>query len=531
MNNLSTYLPLWIWYILSSMKKKIMLTGAPAVKKLKDGVDRVVDAVKLTLGPSGRNFASGVRGGAVRVSNDGVSLAREIEGRDEFEQVGVRAAQDAMGRANDIAGDGSSTTGVLMQSIFDTMVGDPETISAISPLSKFKQAKEEGAFVVEALNKMAVPVLDVDHLKRIVEVSVEDPALAAMIAEANWKVGKEGTLLAEESNQKEDTVEYINGVRIDNGYGSSELANNPAKMSLEISDVHVLVTDYTMNTIKKMEALTPVMKQLMAQGTRGVAIIARGWDVTAIGICKKNIEAGFNIWPLSAPYEDHDEVMQDLAAVTGAKLIKSNERNLDTIQLSDFGMSPKISATRYEGIVAGVTGDERVNGLVEARVARIRDMLTGQISPFEKKSLDRRLSQLTGGTALLKIGAETEQERKYRKDKVDDAINASKAALNDGVVPGAGQTLMKIASMLEDTVSKPLLADALRAPYLQIIANAGGVFEIPDWVEDPVMVVRVAFEKALSIAGSLATTEILVTHEDDKPMWVQQAKQQDEAEE
>lgn len=507
------------------MKKKIMLVGAPAVKKLKDGVDRVVDAAKLTIGPAGRNFASGVRGGAIRVSNDGVSLAREIEGRDEFEQVGVRAAQDAMGRANDIAGDGSTTTGILMQAIFNTLVGEPGTISPVSPLEKFKKAKAEGMLVVDSLNAMAKPVESLEHLRQIVEVSVEDPALAALIAEANWQVGKEGTLLVEESNSKEDSVEYINGVRIDNGYGTSEIANNPAKMSLEVSDVHVLVTDYTMNTIKKMEALTPVMKQLMAAGTKGVAIIARGWDVTALGICKKNIEAGFNIWPLSAPYEDHAEIMNDLAAVTGGKFIKSTERNLDSIQMSDFGLSPKIYATRYEGIVAGPVGDARVDMLVSERIDRIKEMMKGEVSPFERHNLEKRLSQLTGGTAMLRIGAETEQERKYKKDKVDDAINASKHALNEGVVPGAGCALMRVAEKLP---LESFIADALRAPYRQIMANAGGNFIVPGWVEDPLVVVRVGFEKALSIAGSLATTEILIATEDDKPMWVQQAKQAEE---
>lgn len=507
------------------MKKKIMLVGPDAVRKIGQGVDRVADAVRLTSGPYGRNFASGIRGGAIRISNDGVSLAKEIEGRNEFEHVGVRATQDSASRANEVAGDGSTTNVILMQEIYHTLAKDPDVVAIRNPIALFKEAKEEGKKIVELLNGMARPVESLEHLIKVVQVSVEDEALATLIATANWKVGKNGTLLAEGSNAKEDSVEYITGVRIDNGYGTSRLANNLEKMTLEVGEVHVLVTDYTMNTVAKMAALKPVFEQLNAAGTKGVAIIARGWDETAIGICIKNIEAGFNIYPLSAPYENHTEIMEDLAAITGGKFIKTTERNLESLQMSDFGRSKKIYATRYEGIVAGVAGDERIDALVLARVERIEEMLKGEISPFEKRGLEQRLAQLTGGTAMLRIGAETEQERNYKKDKVDDAINASRGALNEGVVPGAGQALVAVADHLG---TDSLLSNALRAPYNQIMANAGGQFEVPAWVEDPLVVVRTAFEKALSIAGSLATTEILTAHEDEQPMWVKQTPQAEE---
>ncbi len=506
------------------MKKKIFVSGPEARKKVKAGVDRLADAVKLTLGPYGRNFASGVRGGPITISNDGVSLAKEIEGRDEFEEIGVRAVREAATKTNDIAGDGTTSAVVLTQAIFSALDEDPELMrSKRSPAETKLKLEEESKLVLEKLAAMAEPVETEEDLIKIVQVSVEDPDLAKLIGGAQWQVGKDGTLLAEEHNDTETKVEFINGVRIDNGFGTSRFVNNPEKGLLELVDHHVLVTNHNFNTAKKIGDLKPIFDQLGTMGTKGVVIIGRAFDETAIGLCVKNIQAGFNLYAINAPYENQDEVMEDLAATIGAKYIKANERNLDSLQTSDFGLSPKIVASRYEGIVTGRPSgeDARIDGLVAKRVTDIEEKLKGQVSPFERRQLEARLSQLRGGTALIKVGAETEQERKYKKDKVDDAINTSKAAIREGVVPGAGMALKAIADELPEG---SLLAEPLRAPYKQIMANAGHEFAIPEWVKDPLKVVRVGFQKALSIASSLSTTEILVNHKEDKPMWVQQAK-------
>lgn len=511
------------------MKKKIFVFGDEARKKVKAGVDKLADAVKLTLGPYGRNFASGVRGGAIEISNDGVSLAKLIEGKDEFEDIGVRAVREAATKTNDIAGDGTTSAVVLTQAILTELSVDTDQMNRPSPVELIKKLDAEGAEVVEKLQAMTVQVESEEAMIKIVQVSVEDPDLAQLIGAAQWKVGKAGTLLAEEYNDTKDTVEFINGIRIDNGFGTSRFTNNPEKGTLELENVHVLVTNHIFNTAKMVGDMKPLFDQLIAMGTKGVVIIGRAFDDTAIGLCVKNIMGpkgdgigGFNLFALNAPYTDQDEVMEDLAAAIGARFIKAKERNLESVQVSDFGISPKLVASRYEGIITGRPAgtDERIDGLVEKRVQNINDKLKGQVSPFEQRMLEARLSQLTGGTAMIKVGAETEQMRKYKKAKVDDAINAAKAAIQEGVVPGAGQALRAIADTLP---ADSLLKEALKAPYNQIMANAGRVFDIPEWVQDPVKVVRVGFQKALSIASSLSTTEVLINNEEDKPMWVKQA--------
>lgn len=502
-----------------AQKKKIVLIGPEAKEKLLAGVDLLANAVKLTLGPMGRNFASGVRGGPVVVSNDGVSLAREIQGKDEFEDMGVRAVKEAATKTNDKAGDGTTTAVVLVQATLRAIGFDKDTIGS-NPNGMVQKVREESEQIVTRLNEMAVPITSREHLISIAKVSVEDEALAELIGGAQWDVGAAGTVMAEESNSPNDSVEFIYGVRIDNGYGTSRIANNQEKQALELKDVRIIVTNKLFNTAQTIRDLNDVFDALIKDGAQQVVLIGRAFDDTAIALCVKNIQnfytgkGGFPIYPLNAPYTDQEEVLEDLAATTGAKFINGAERNLQSISLKDVGIATKVFCTRYEGIVTGLKkgDDERVDGLMVARVTRINEKLQGNISPFEKKALEARLAQLTAGTAIIKVGAETEQERAYRKAKVDDAVNAVKAAMQEGVVPGAGKALMSIADEMPDS----LIGDALRAPYRQIMANAGGEFEVPEWVEDPLKVVRTAFEKASSIARSLATTEILVTWEWEK---------------
>lgn len=503
-----------------AQKKKISLTGADAREKVIAGVDKIANAVKLTLGPSGRNFASGVRGGAISISNDGVSLSKEIQGSDEFEDIGVRAVREAATKTNDKVGDGTTTAVVLTQAILKSIGFDKDAIG-VNPMKMVNQVREESAIVVKRLTEMATEVKDKEHIINIARVSVEDDILAELIGSAQWNVGAAGTVLSEEHNNPGDEVEYIYGIRMDNGYGTSRIANNPEKQALELTDVHIIVTNKIFNKAQDIKDLSGVFDSLIKAGATGVVLIGRAFDETAIGLCVKNIQmflegkGGFCIYPINAPYTDQDEIMEDLAAATGAKFINASERNIVSITTRDVGTATKIFCTRYEGIITGKKPkeDEAVDELIQKRIVNIKEKLKGSISPFEKRSLEARLSQLTAGTAIIKVGAETEQERKYKKDKVDDAVNAVKAAMQEGVVPGAGIALKSIADELPDL----LIADALREPHRQIMTNAGGDFEIPEWVQDPLKVVRTAFEKASSIARSLATTEVLVSWEWDKP--------------
>lgn len=510
-----------------STKKKIVLYGNEARAKIILGVNYLADAVKLTLGPSGRNFASGVRGGAIVISNDGVSLAKEIQGRDEFEDIGVRAVREAATKTNDLAGDGTTTAVTLMQAFLKCFGFDLEVIG--NSLSKqLKQIADETEQVVLKLNAMAIPITSREHLIKVANVAVENDALAELIGGAQWDVGVSGTVLSEEYNEPKDSIEFIYGVRVDNGLGTSRIANNPEKQALELANVRILVTNKIFNKAKDILEMKDLFDDLIKSGATELVLMGRAFDETAIGLCVKNIqkylsgEGGFPIYPINAPYTDHDEVMEDLAATVGGKFINVNERNLSSVTVKDVGTATKVFTKRYEGIITGSKRGENeyIDGLVDRRITNIKEKIAGEVSPFEKKNLEARLSQLTAGTALIKVGAETEQERRYKKDKVDDAVNAVKAAMQEGVVPGGGLALKIIADAMPDA----LIAPALRAPYDQIMANAGGVFDIPDWVQDPLKVVRTACQKASSIARSLATTEIIVNFEEEKPMWVQQSK-------
>lgn len=510
-----------------------MLVGAKAKAKAFAGANYLADAVKLTLGPYGRNFASGVRGGPVAISNDGVSLAKEIVGLDEFEDIGVRAVREAATKTNDAVGDGTTGAMVLTQAILKATGFDEEAVGGKSAVEIAETIRKESLMVVEKLNAMAVPVESRSHLIEVAKVSVENTALAELIGGTQWDITKYGTMAAEEHNKPDDEVEFVNGVRWDNGFSSSRFITNQEKQSLELEDVHVLITNKVFNSAKALAELQPLWTKLIEQGSKALVVMGRAFDETAINFCVKNLslisegKASYALWPINAPYTDQDTIMEDIAAVLGGKYINAAGRNLETLQVGDVGFATKLTIKRFEGSVVGKPRgtDERVDELVKARLHEIEATLQGETSPFEKRSLHSRQAQLTAGTAIIKIGAETEQERRYKKDKADDAINAVKAAIQDGVVPGGGTALRLIA---EEMPEGSLIADALRAPYKQIMANAGREFIVEDNIQDPLRVVRTAFEKASSIARSLSTTEVLVTWQEDKPLLAQMVDKRQE---
>lgn len=508
-------------------KKKIHLIDNEARQKMIAGLDRLANAVKLTLGPGGRNFASGVIGGSIDISNDGVSLAKLIEGNDEFEDVGVRAVREAATKTNEKAGDGTTTAVVLTQAIVHGL-GFGKDMLGKNPVELSEQVKKESEIVVQKLTAMAVQVESREHLINIAKVSVENQELAELIGGAQWDVGPEGTVMAEEHNETADTVEFTYGVRIDNGLGAGVFMNDLKRQGLFLENAPIVITNNNFNTADQVRELNKLFKRMIARGDKCVVLMGRAFDVTAIALCKSNVDTyfsgkgGFPIYPINAPYENMDEAMEDLAAATGANYIDIHKRDLKDVDLHDVGLAAKVFVKRYEGIITGPAKgiDEKIDEKVNKRIERIRGHITGSSSEFEKRKLEARLAQLSVGTAMIKVGAETEQERKYKKDKVDDAVNTVKAAMQEGVIPGGGQALMRVADEMPDAV----ISRALRAPYKQILENAGDDFKIEEWVQDPLKVVRTAFEKASSIARSLCTTEIVVNTEWDKPMWVQQAE-------
>lgn len=510
-------------------KKKIVLIGPKAKAAAFAGVKYLASAVKLTMGPFGRNFASGVRGGPIAISNDGVSLAKEMVGtaRNEFEEIGLRAALEAAIKTNDVAGDGTTSAVVLTEAILEATGFDKDAVGGKSAVAIAEQIRTESEVVVAKLKAMATPIRDREHMIAVAKVSVENDALAELIGGMQWDLTSDGVIVVEEHNKSHDEVEMVNGVRWDNGFSSSRFITNQEKQSLELVKVHVVVTDKVFNSASELVKLKHLWDKLMNQGSTALVIIGRAFDETAINFCVKNLQliaegkGTYAIWPVNAPYTDQENIMEDIAAVLGGKFIKSAGRNMETVMEGDVGYASNLTIKRYEGSVTGLTRgqDEHVDKLVAKRLEDIEEKLKGEVSPFEKRMLVARKAQLTTGTAIIKIGAETEQERRYKKDKADDAVNAVKAAIQEGVVPGGGMALRFIGFEMG---ADSLIGQALNAPYRQIMANAPKEFVVEDYIQDPLKVVRTAFEKASSIARSLSTTEVLVAWQEEKPQFVQQ---------
>lgn len=490
------------------MKQKVVLKGEEAREKLLKGANFGADAVKSTLGPYGQNAVSGLKG-QISITNDGKTIAQDIQLEDEIENLGWRVLKEASLKADEEVGDGTTTAVTLAQAILNEMVKylkAPGTFKGkLSAIALTKQVAEETEEVLQKLT--GVPVLSREELIAVVKVSVEDDHLAELIGGTQWNLGPEGTILPEKSNDSTDSIEPVKGVRIDNGFGTSLLINNLEKGTLEVQKVKVILTNHTLNGSKPFLPLTKTLEDLAKMGVTDLVIVARAFSSEAIQLAMENYKAGFRIYPVNAPYQDQTEVMKDLAAITGAKFIDSEDRNLESMQLSDVGFADKLVASRFSAVITGKEDP------VE-RIAELQKQLEASESPFERKNIQTRLAQLTNGFALLKVGANSTAEREYKFDKVTDAVNSAKTALQEGTVKGAGLALKEIAEALPATY---ILKRPLMAPYEQIMENAGETFDIPDWVRDPVKVVRVALQKASSVASQLATANIAYDWKTEKP--------------
>jgi len=487
------------------MVQKVAAIGIKGRDKLVSGANYLADAVKTTLGPSGQNFA--IEKGN-RITNDGITIGREIIGSqdDEIEERGAKLLLEASSKANDEAGDGSTTTMVLAQAVLKEAIRmlpkEGQLAGKMSPAELVKKINEECAEVIEKLKAMSTPVESEEQMIKIALVSVEDEELATLIGKAQWELGADGFLLAEETNDRECSVEKVNGLLIDNGFGSSATINNPEKEALELFDVRVI---YTNHTVSSLEAIKPTLESLVKSGQKQIVVMARAFTESAIRECLTNMEAGIGIFPLNAAYTDQAEMMMDLQSVLGGRFINSEVDSLDALQLSDVGFAKHVLAKRMSTVFTGGEGREDA---IATRIETLEQKREGSPSQFEKKNLSSRIAQLKNGFALIKIGAISETERKYKKDKADDAVNAVRAALQEGVLPGAGQALVTVANELPDEY---LLKNALKAPYEQIVANAGKTLDIPEWVQDSTKVTRVALEKACSVAATLATAAGAIT--------------------
>lgn len=479
------------------------------------GVNFLCDAVKQTLGPYGRNF---LLQKGVKITNDGISIAKEIQLKDEIEDLALRIAREAAVKTNDEAGDGTTTALTLTQAVLEEafrLLPGKKLVGKKSVIQVRKQIAEECKEVVAKLTASAKKVESREELIQIATVALQDKALAELIGGVQWDLGPEGTIIPEESNDTEDSVERIHGIRIDNGFGTSLMVNDQEKQRLVVENVRVLMTTYTIQSLSPMKK---ALDALIRQGFKEIVIVGRAFSEVAIQECMRNHEGGIKLYPINAPYINQVQIMKDLEAVLGGKYCNHEELDLEGMTIADAGFAQKVIGQRWNAIFTG-KNDEQAETRVARRIEILEKELEGEKSKFAQKALQGRLAQLKNGFALVKITGLTDTDRKYKFDKAEDGVNAVKSAYQEGTVKGGGLALKEISEGMPDDA---ILKRPLLAPYQQIMANAGEDFAIEDWVRNSLKVERVALENACQIAADLATAGGAIATEKGKPKFVQE---------
>jgi chaperonin GroEL len=513
---------------------------------LKKGVDIVAGAVRVTLGPKGRNVALGKSWGGPTITNDGVSIAKEITLADKFEDMGAGIVKEVATKTNDKAGDGTTTAVVLTQAI--VREGLKRTALGANAMMVRRGIEAAAKDAVEELKKMSREVKGKSDIRQVATIAAESEELGKTIADTVEKVGKDGVVTVEESQSIGIESDFVEGMEFDKGYVSAYLVTNTERMEAEVKDAAVLVTDKKISTIKE---ILPLLEKIAQSGRRDLVIIADDVDGEALATFIINkLKGAFNVLAVKAPgYGDRKkEMLADIATTVGASVISEDLGiTLEKADLGMLGRAARVVATKDSTVIVGGKGKKAD---IEERVSSLRKQLETTDSKFDKEKLEERIAKLTGGVAVIRVGAATETEMKYLKDKIEDAVNATKAAISEGIVPGGGTALAKVAEKLakkisgnshdEYTVGYRILISALSAPLLQIARNAGredaavvlqevvkkgGAFgfnaaaesdeaSIVDMYEagiiDPVKVTRLCVENAASAAAVLLTTEAAV---------------------
>jgi len=513
---------------------------------LKRGVDIVASAVKVTLGPKGRNVALSKSWGGPTITNDGVTIAKEISLEDKFEDMGASIVKEVATKTNDKAGDGTTTAVVLTQAIIHE--GLKRTALGANAMMVRHGIERAAKDAVEELKKMAKDVKSKSEIRQVASISAESDELGEKIAEVVGKVGKDGVVTVEESQGTGIDSEYVEGMEFDKGYVSAYMITNAERMEAEVRDAPILITDKKISTIKD---ILPLLEKVAQGGKKDLCIIADDVDGEALATFVVNkLRGAFNVLAVKAPgYGDRKkEMLADIAIVVDGQVVSEDLGiKLENTELSMLGRASRIVATKDSTVIIGGKGKKSD---VEKRVESLRKQLENTDSKFDKEKLEERIAKLSGGVAVIRVGAATETEMKYLKDKIEDAVNATKAAIAEGIVPGGGAALAKVAAKLskkidpkahdEYTIGYRILLTALSAPLLQIAENAGrqdsavvlqevvkrgGSFgfnaladseeaSIVDMYEagiiDPVKVTRSGVENAASAAAVLLTTEAAV---------------------
>lgn len=521
------------------MAKEIIF-NIDARDRLKVGVDALANAVKVTLGPKGRNVVIEKKFGAPAVTKDGVTVAKEIELEDAFANVGAQMVKEVASKTGDDAGDGTTTATVLAQAIIN--VGLKNVTAGANPMELKKGIDKAVAKVVESIRKQAQEVGDDNNkIEQVAKISANnDEEIGRLIAEAMSKVGREGVITVEEAKGTETTVEVVEGMQFDRGYISPYFVTNTEKMEAELDNPYILIHDKKISTMKDM---LPILEQT-AQTGRPLLIIAEDVDGEALATLVVNrLRGSLKVAAVKAPGfgDRRKEMLQDIAVLTGGTVITEEMGfKLESTTLDMLGRAEKVTIDKENTTIVNGNGDKKA---IEARAAQIKAQIAATTSDYDREKLQERLAKLAGGVAVLYVGAASEVEMKEKKDRVDDALSATRAAIEEGIVPGGGVALIRAIDALEgltgesddETTGIEIVKRAIEEPLRQIAANAGkegsvivqkvregkgdygynartdvyqNFFEVG--VIDPAKVTRVALENAASIAGMFLTTECVL---------------------
>ena len=520
------------------MAKEIKF-GTEARKALEAGVNQLADTVSVTLGPKGRNVVLDKSYGAPLITNDGVTIAKEIELPDEFENMGAQLVKEAATKTNDVAGDGTTTATVLAQAMINE--GMKNLAAGANPIILRKGMKKATECAVKAISKMSSPVKGKDHVQRIAAISAGDDEVGTLVADAMEKVSKDGVITVEESKTMKTELDLVEGMQFDRGYVSAYMCTDMDKMEAVLDNPYILITDKKLSNIQD---ILPLLEQIVQQGAR-LLIIAEdveGEALTTLVINK--LRGTFNVVAVKAPgYGDRrKEMLQDIAILTGGQVISSEVGlELKDATLEQLGRAKSVKVQKENTIIVDGEGDSES---IKSRVAQIRSQIEETTSDFDREKLQERLAKLAGGVAVIRVGAATEAEMKENKLRMEDALAATKAAIEEGIIAGGGSAYIhaskdveKLAASLEgdEKTGAKVVLKALEAPLFKIAANAGleGAVIISkvkegnpgfgfdalkeDYVDlakagilDPVKVTRSALQNATSVASTLLTTESLV---------------------
>lgn len=514
-----------------------------ARQAIKRGVDKLADAVKVTLGPKGRNVVLDKGFGSPQIINDGVSIAKEIELKDKIENVGAELVKEVATKTNDVAGDGTTTATVLTQAIITE--GFKNVAAGANPM-EIKKGIEKGvnAVVEELRTKISKPISNDEEITQVASISANDPKLGKIIAEAMKEVGNDGVITVEESQSFDIEKDVVKGMQFDKGYISPYMVTNADRMEAEYQDAHILITD---KKISAVNDIVPTLEKLSQIGKKDLVIIAEDVDGEALATLVVNkIRGAFNTLAIKAPGfgDRRKEMLEDIAVLTGGKVISEEiGLTLENVELDMLGQAHKVISLKENTTIVEGKGDKQQ---LDERITRIKSEIEKSTSDFDKDKLKERLAKLAGGVAVIRVGAATETEAKEMKLRIEDAINATKAAVEEGIVPGGGVALFRAKSILdnvdldgEQKVGIDILRRALEEPVRQIGVNAGKdgaviaeeirkaegnigynakLDKFEDMLEagiiDPTKVTRSAIQNAASVSALLLTTECVVTDEE-----------------